>query len=252
MKPPAAGNPAGLNTPALLLSWGGTLSGFLLRFLHLAGFVFLFLLPAAQIIVQVRISPIIVREVTHTVGVFQFDSPCRFISSLVIVKHTVDAFIRVQHVNGFRHVDSRIKNDIVLSVKVGHGRAVLHPEREERKIVHKPLEYQTLLSRLSLLPYMGDVFRGNAAFEKGIANLVTSCHVRETDSKERSAVIGKMEFLTFSFCQFDIDTPSLQITEQCRMDKVTDFQMLEARFCPTLGKRKTDRTDVRCLFRYPV
>ena len=42
---------------------------------------------------------------------------------------------------------------------------------------------------------MGDVFLGNTAFEKGIANLVTSCHVRETDSKERSAVIGKMEFL---------------------------------------------------------
>lgn len=95
MKPPAAGNPAGLNTPALLLSWGGTLSGFLLYFLYLAGCVFLFLLPAAQVIVQVRIPPVIVREVTHTVGVFQFDSPCRLIPRLVIVKHTVDAFIRV-------------------------------------------------------------------------------------------------------------------------------------------------------------
>ncbi len=28
------------------------------------------------------------------------------------------------------------------------------------------------------------------------------------------------------------------VTEQCRMGKVTDFQMLETRFCPTLGKRK--------------
>ena len=36
------------------------------------------------------------------------------------------------------------------------------------------------------------------------------------------------------------------------MGQVTDFQMLETRFCPTLGKRKTDRADVRCLFRYPV
>ena len=95
MKPPAAGNPAGLNTPALLLSWGGTLSGFLLYFLYLAGCVFLFLLPAAQVIVQVRIPPVIVREVTDTVGVFYFDSPCRLIPRLVIVKHTVDAFIRV-------------------------------------------------------------------------------------------------------------------------------------------------------------
>ena len=32
--------------------------------------------PAAQVIVQVRIPPVIAREVTHTVGVFQFDSPC--------------------------------------------------------------------------------------------------------------------------------------------------------------------------------
>ena len=40
---------------------------------------------------------------------------------------------------------------------------------------------------LSLLPYMGDVFRGDVAFEKRVAHLITSCHVRETDSEERSA-----------------------------------------------------------------
>ena len=95
MKPPAAGNPAGLNAPALLLSWGGTLFGFLLYFLYLTGCVFLFLLPAAQVIVQVRIPSVILREVTHMVGVFQFDSPCCLIPCLIIVKHTVDAFIRV-------------------------------------------------------------------------------------------------------------------------------------------------------------
>ena len=36
------------------------------------------------------------------------------------------------------------------------------------------------------------------------------------------------------------------------MGQVPDFQMLETRLCPTLGKRKTDRADMRCLFRYPV
>ena len=41
-----------------------------------------------------------------------------------------------------------LKNDIILPVKVGHGRTVLHPECEERKIVHKALEYQTFLSAL--------------------------------------------------------------------------------------------------------
>ena len=77
MKPPTAGNPAGLNAPASLLFLDGTLSDFLLYFLYLAGCVFLFLLPAAQVI-----------------GVFQFDSPCCLIPCLIIVKHTVDAFIR--------------------------------------------------------------------------------------------------------------------------------------------------------------
>ena len=53
IKPPAAGNPAGLNPPAPFLSWGGTLSGFLLYLLRLVGAVLLFLLLAAQVIVQV-------------------------------------------------------------------------------------------------------------------------------------------------------------------------------------------------------
>ena len=51
IKPPAAGNAAGLNAPAPFLSWGCALSGFLLYFLRLAGAVLLFLLPAAQVIV---------------------------------------------------------------------------------------------------------------------------------------------------------------------------------------------------------
>ena len=147
--------------------------GFLLYFLRLAGTVFLFLFPAAQIVVQVRITPVIVREVTHTVGIFQSDSLCCPKSCFVIVEHAVDAFIREQYVNGFRHIGGRVEYDIILPVKVGHGRTVLHPECEERKIVHKALEYQTFLSRLSLLPYMGDVFRC-AALETGIAKLVTS------------------------------------------------------------------------------
>ena len=101
-------------------------------------------------------------------------------SRLVIVEHAVDTSIPVQHIYSFGNIGGRIEDDVILPVKVGHGRTVLHPECEERKIVHKALEYQTFLSRLSLLPYMGDIFRGNTAFEKGIANLVTSCHVRGT------------------------------------------------------------------------
>ena len=108
MKPPAAGNPAGLNAPALLLSWGGTLSGFLLYRLRLAGAVLLFLLPAAQVIVQVFIPVIVVGEVTNASGKLDFQIMVRFPSCFVIVEQAVDAFISVQRVNGFGNIGYRI------------------------------------------------------------------------------------------------------------------------------------------------
>ncbi len=60
MKPSADGVLGKLNAPAPFLSWCGTLSGFQHCFLRLAGTVFLLLLPAAQIVVQVGIPPVIV------------------------------------------------------------------------------------------------------------------------------------------------------------------------------------------------
>lgn len=49
-------------------------------------------------------------------------SPC-----LVIVKQAVYAPVPVQHVNGFRYVGGGVEDDIILPVKVGHGRAVPNP-----------------------------------------------------------------------------------------------------------------------------
>ena len=41
---------------------------------------------------------------------------------------------------------------------------------------------------------MGDVFRCDAAFEKGVAHLVAASHILETDGKVGLAVMGEMQF----------------------------------------------------------
>ena len=191
-----------------------------LSFLRLRSLLLMFglsVLLTPQAVVQVVVASVYVRRVPDAQPVFLPQFLNSFHSRFVVVEETVDAPVTAQWSDCLGEVGSRVQYDVVLPVKFGTVGTPFQPQGEEREVVHESLEYQTLLSRLSLLPYMGDVFRGNAAFEKGIANLVTSCHVREPDSKERLPVIGKMKFLTFSFCQLNIDTPSLQITEQCRM-----------------------------------
>ena len=50
---------------------------------------------------------------------------------LVIVEQAVDALVPVQRIYGFGNIGNRIEDDVILPVKVRHGRAVLHPQREE-------------------------------------------------------------------------------------------------------------------------
>ena len=133
-------------------------------------------------------------------------SPC-----LVIVKQAVDAPVPMQHVNGFRYVGGGVENDIILPVKVGHGRAVPFPQREEREIVRHALEYQTFLPRFSLLPDMADVFRCDAALEKLVAYLVPSCYIREADGEIRFAVMDEVQFLALRFCQCGVNPTFLQV-----------------------------------------
>ena len=90
------------------------MSGFLLRFLHLAGCVFLFLLPAAQVIVQVGIFPVIVREIPYPIGVFRCDGLRCPDACPVIVEQAVDAFILPQCVNGFLYIGGGVEYDVIL------------------------------------------------------------------------------------------------------------------------------------------
>ena len=209
--------PQGLDSPAFLPLPRRILS------------VFLLLLPAAQVVVQVGILPVVVREITHPPSIFRSDGlrcpeACR-----VVVEQAVDALIQPQCVNGFRHVGGGVEYDVVLPVKVGHGGAVLHPEREEREVVHEPLEHQAFFPLFPLLPDVGDVLRRDAALEEGVAHLVAARHIRETNGEVGLAVVGEAQFPAFSFRQSGVDASPLQVTEQCRMGEVADFQLPEAR-----------------------
>ena len=124
---------------------------------------------------------VVVGEIADTSAKLPLQFPVRLSSCLVIVKQAVNALISVQHIHGFGNIGNRIEDDVILPVKVGHGRAVLYTQREKGKIVRHPLEHEAFLPRLSLLPDMADVLWGDTAFEERIAHLIASCHIRKAD-----------------------------------------------------------------------
>lgn len=173
---------------------------------------------------------IVVGEVPDASVKFDCQFLVRSSSCLVIVKQAMDAPVPVQHVYGFRHVGGGVENDVILPVKVGHGRTVLRAKCEERKTVRHALKYQTFFPRLSRLSDVGDVFRCDAAFEEPVAHLVPSCHIREADSEIGLAVMDEVQFLAFRLRQCGVYPTFLQVAEQCRMREFPYLQLLEGWF----------------------
>ena len=99
---------------------------------------------------------------------------------------------------------------------------------------------------------MADVFRCDTALEKTVAHLIASCHIRETDGEIGLAVMEEVQFLTYRPRQIGVYTPFLQVSEQCRMGKLSYLQLLETRFGCLLAKRERYGTDVWSLFRYLI
>ena len=159
-------------------------------------------------------SFVVVGEVADASGKLSLQFPIRPSSRLVIIKQAMDAPVPVQHIYGFGNIGDGIEDDVILPVKVGHGRAVLHPQREEGKIVRHALEHEAFLSWLSILPDMADVLRCDAALEETVAHLISSRHVRETDGELGLAVMDEVQFPTFRLCQSYVYTPFLQVAEQ--------------------------------------
>lgn len=58
---------------------------------------------------------------------------------------------------------------------------------------------------------MGDVLWSDTTFEIAVAHLITTCHIRETDGEVWSALVFKMQFLTFPLGEFGAYSSLLQI-----------------------------------------
>lgn len=162
-------------------------------------------------------SFVVIGEVADASGKLPLQFPIRPSTRLVIIKQAIDAPVPMQHIYGFGNIEDGIEDDIILPVEVGHGRTVLHPQREEGKIVRHALEHEAFLSRLSMLPDMTDVLRRDTALEETVAHFKSSRLVRKTDGEIGLAVVDEVQFPTFRLCQCGVYAPFLQVAEQCRM-----------------------------------
>lgn len=72
-------------------------------------------------------SFVVVGEVADASGKLPFQFSVCVSSCLVIVEQAVNAPVPVQHIYGFGNIGNGIEDNIILPVKVGHGRTVLHP-----------------------------------------------------------------------------------------------------------------------------
>lgn len=156
---------------------------------------------------------VVLGEVPDTSGKLSCQFPISFSFSLVIVEQTVDAPIPVQYVYSFGYNRSGIENNVILPVKVGHGRAVLHLQGEELKIIHHTLEHEAFLSLFSRLSDMVDILRGDASFEETVTHFIASCHILEPDGEIGFTVVDEVPFLTFSLCRCGVYSTLLQVTE---------------------------------------
>ena len=59
--------------------------------------------------------------------------------------------------------------------------------------------------------------------------------------------MGEVKFFTFALGNIRINTSFLQVSEQCRVRKLPDFQLLKTRFGRLLTKRKRCGANMRCL-----
>ena len=73
---------------------------------------------------------------------------------------------------------------------------------------------------------MGNLFRGNTAFKIAVADFIPTRHVGKGDGKVPFAVVGEVRFTAFSFRQYNVYSPFLQIGEQGRRINTYNVQLL--------------------------
>lgn len=199
-----------------------------------------------EILVQVFTVLVSMGCVTDTVGILVCKSLESFRSGTVIVEKTMDALIDRQPVNRLAEIGNRVQYDIVLPVQTRYLGTLLRPYGQKREIVHKSLEHETGIIPSAFMPDMGDIFRRDAALEVSVAYLVTSIHIPKTDGKITLAVVLEMYLIAFSFRQFQVYFPALQIRKQDGRIKFPYFHTLKIRLCGGLLTEKRKTTGLMC------
>ena len=132
-------------------------------------------------------------------------------SCRIVVKETADLGIVSQYALRLCEIGNGVQDDIILRGQSGALRIVPHTDGKEREVIHEALEKITGCRLFSTLSDMGDVLWSDTTFEIAVAHLITTCHIRETDGEVWSALVFKMQFLTFPLGEFGAYSSLLQI-----------------------------------------
>ena len=165
----------------------------------------------AQVVVQVLILTIVYGLVGKA-----FPEPCLQMltgcpSCRIVVKETADLGIVSQYALRLCEIGNGVQDDIILRGQSGALRIVPHTDGKEREVIHEALEKITGCRLFSTLSDMGDVLWSDTTFEIAVAHLITTCHIRGTDGEVWSALVFKMQFLTFPLGEFGAYSSLLQI-----------------------------------------
>ena len=159
---------------------------------------------------------IVQRLVKQAFPEFRFQGFTGVPSCRVIVKETADSGVGLQYVFRFCKIGNGVQYDIVLRVQSWVLRIVFYSDGKEREVIHEALEQITHISRFAMLSDMGDVFRSNTPLEISVAHFISSCHIRKADGKIGFVGIHKPKFPAFSFGEFNVYSPFLQIGDERR------------------------------------
>jgi len=141
----------------------------------------------------------------------------------------MDASVTLQPVHGFADIGNGVQYDTVLVRQVRAVWLIPLVDGKEREVVHEPLEQVANIVSSVFFLYMRYIFRGDTGFKEQIANLVTSCHVREADGEIGLAVVGEVQFPALVSGDCRIYSPFLQVPQQGRVCKLPYLQPLKAR-----------------------
>ena len=139
----------------------------------------------------------------------------------------MDAFVATQRIESLAYIRYGVQYNVVLSVQLRIIRAALLSQCQKGEVVHESLEHITRFPCFLWLFDVGNFLRGNTALEITVTNLIAARYVWKGDGEIPFAVMGEVRLTAFSFSQYNVYSPFLQIGEQGRRSKLYNLQLLK-------------------------